>query len=789
MTEKVSEALRLFQMEHRFDSGEMPKTSHLRDLTAVKPHHLLPEIPPVWSSSTPSLAHREITTDPLESEELIFDFYLSHFIRRLFDNIEAIIREDLVARFSKASAFELWGLNTPEKKYEYLRKKFPDFQPQEIETSNREEQEIYVIRLNILGTIPLEELRKSAKESPWPYPELKETIKEHLDQIFNLLQFEMARLDMKFNLPTETEKKLQNWSDRTSIILLHPRKEVAFNPSEIPKPDKINLRPARKEFVKIVEEQEKLGFPITPHKAQESYFSNVAITSISHFKEIIFGGPFGKLGAIIGLKDILSRVFSLKGKVQLDLASRRQKELIKGMKKIHKTVVAGVNVILSQLHEMDKHIAKLSRNQQILETRLIATHELLDTHRRETLASLAKISHDTILARLALNAILDGPGMLCNEVRRRMESDPSFHPYFNRFVSYHAFAQFYKREKFALQKGLEGLYTTFMSPGRNDAAFFMHAGTAPQDYLFFDHYAELWGFYKEAFKNWEGRKLFELLLLPEGEKGNIETASLPEWIEESLNFTSLDPLLARPYNTEKTIDYGRSAHAFHYFYELLSDASGSPLVSLDQVEEHRPSPQGLRLLQNAFLRVEIAIAEANILVGSHLLTTLHEKMKEKKNEKILSLVGTNYLLAQNLMIYSFRETMKEKGRAFTDYYFAYFSHENPYYLQTLLGTHWKFVWKNKGWGIECFEGGDSIPLPKPLDVARGTFLSHPHLADLFQLRRMLLREMAGYQSQDLKEAPQNAYYAGLILTTLYFRNFINKNSGESHDNAPITSKL
>ncbi|MBF5059330.1 hypothetical protein [Candidatus Neptunochlamydia vexilliferae] len=850
MSQKVSEAHLLFRLEHKYNKNlPMSDLSKVTDYTTVKVHHLVPNIPYNWTSSAQSSSLREIMSVPLQGEDIVLDFMVAHLIDRTLKNIRRIVREDLASYLSLAPWNELKTAHRKRKAYEFLRNRFEVFQMVTLDNFGQIENEIHSIRLDLLDKVPLSSLLKegkAVKQGPWDPLGLAEIIQKHLLLMIRLNHFQFDRLKQQLSFPKAIKEKIGISPDQKSVMLIQPQSPPQLGAQQPFGSSRTQARESEQEFQSVVKESKRLGVKFDPQNLKKELIE-VGKDSLSQAKKSVVKGGMKilnkelnkvlkdpgsfdlsssakelKKGGVKLLKTTLSKekkrvtgevigsiaqslglVAGLKAgsissiALQIDLSGRRFKRLQKSIKKLEKVVRQSHAILMGQLVKMEKGILALSENQQIIDKKLTEAMRFMELHRRELLSSLAEVSYDSVLSRLAHNAASDEPGMFCRGVRRRMERDPLFSPYFNRFMSYTAFSKFYSIEKDELRKGLDHLPNRFLQPGKNDVAFVINGKMDEEGKLFFDHYRDLWSYSSGTFKEWDRKKMFEFLMHPLAEVDRLDKARehflkegskdgklpLPDWIEDILYFAPIDTQFTLPYDIEKLLDYGKSAHAFHYFYEFMKDRAGGPLIPLQELESHQPSSQGLRLLQNAFFRVCVGIAQANLLMGAHSIPQLYQDLKKKNRQGTLSLIGSNAFLAQNMMIYGFRKAIKEKKRELTDYYFAYSNHQTAAPLKQLLGDQWDFVWSQEAqsWGVRFVKNKYPISIPKPLSIMKGLLIPHPYLLDLFNLRRLLLREIAGYHPIDFKpkdKGVEQSYYLGILLTSIYFRNHIQ--SGENY---------
>src|SRR5690606_23062549 len=120
---------------------------------------------------------------------------------------------------------------------------------------------------------------KDSKEVAWSFEELTQTIKEHYDFIFNLTQFELSRIHVKFNFSKDQKKQLLNWSDKNLVVVLQPHPEISFKPLSLPKLSNKLLSPAREEFAKIKKESESLCIPMSYHQTQVEHYAELGIST------------------------------------------------------------------------------------------------------------------------------------------------------------------------------------------------------------------------------------------------------------------------------------------------------------------------------------------------------------------------------------------------------------------------------------------------------------------------------------------------------------------------------
>ena len=786
----ISEALRLFQLERQFNIlGEKPvDLDDIKDLTAVKVHELVPEIPSEWSSS--SL--------PMQSSDLITDFVVNELINRTLSNLTRVVKEDLGWWLQQIPHPKM--LKTTENVYKLLQEMFPNFQPISPTHFNPVDQEIYTCRIDVLKLSPVKELIEMREQRS--YEELAYSVNAHYKLLLQLMMFQVADRELEFNFPVSAVIQLKKSFSEKNVEPIFVTPPTPFIYPKINKPLLINLRASDKELADIQRKSEENGVLMTPHQAQKQYGVNKTIEVVMQVTaNYLMYGPFSAaVTAGTALKELVSsRV--LKNKVLLDIDSRRHKELMKAMKKLQKTVVGSYDILGKQLEAVENNLVILAKNQISQEKNLKITMKFLELQREEFLGKFSSLSQDHVISHLALGSILDVSSLKARAVRTRMHREQGFNLYFNRFIRYESLLAFYKRERQALGKALQELPSLFLYPGKNDGAFVIPSTKNTQHARYIQHYQSIFHEHLEKLRPMTQRRKLEYLIHPisrckEAEEAidhfskEVTLATLPEWMQDALGTSGLRSLLKIPYEFEKVIDSSLSAHAFHYFYELFRKDPGGPLYSLENIDQCTPTSQGIQLLRNAFIRVSLAIAQANILVGTHILPRLCQDVLEGKKETRI-LVGTNFLLAKNVMLYMIRKEYEKQKRPLTDYYFAYHFPHDSTPLKELLGKDWAFEWNGEQWSMK-FDSSHTkgIPLPTPREVLEGNLIPHPQLSLLLHTRNLLLRELAGYQPTEGVQTPaQKRLYLGVLLTSLYFRK-INQDPGVFYDGKnKWTSKL
>lgn len=446
-----------------------------------------------------------------------------------------------------------------------------------------------------------------------------------------------------------------------------------------------------------------------------------------------------------------------------DSVSSQSKFMVDHFKQMHKglhTVNENLFIISEQIKEVDRKIVVIADNQFQLWSTVMGVASQIERQHHEVMIKLATMHHDVILSRAVLSTFLDQSGKKCREARAELMRFDGYLPHFNRFISYEACQRFYRRERFYLKGGLKGLVGLLMRPGENDAALVVSSKQNPNEQLYFEHFRELWKCFQRGISV-EEMKAFDLLLETTTHVGQIDAVSLktreggkvslPEWVQHRLKWIDLDTLIRSPYDIGQLLDYAESARCFHYFYELFADEVGGSLVPEEKLEEHHPGPYGERLMQDVFIRLQVGIAQLNLLSGFGVIPSLYETMKKEGLNKVAPLLGMNKLLATNFMIYTFRKQIEEKKGALSDYWFPYLSEHDSHPLKRLLGEEWNFVWDEGQWKVKFSEKIPLIDLPHPVKVINGELEIHPQLGELHMMRKKVLRELAGYQTKDERE--------------------------------------
>ena len=742
MTSRISEAARLFseQPVDEIDTG---------NALELRVHDLLP-LPWQWSAEGP------ITECERGFDATYFptEIFRGHLLKTLIDEtMSSLLRtvfSDLAFRIAHAKKLPKEGV------YEHLVQYSTGF----ILNSERDE-DIAFIRKGMLERLTIAQLIQEGKKQTKIDGE---TIVEQLEVILELLDNDMEYVGLASsfyeNVVVEQEKLLTRLEQpKTGVKLL----ENAQNLGNIEEwRDNIPEKEAQVDLklIKTVEKAKKLGVQFSK-EVLPKVKQLMGKTSI--FKS--FQGKWIKNAAMISKKiQWLSSIAGVAGsllKIRLEFASMMNKETRKafrGLSKDHKIIIHNQKVIYARLNHIGKNLEQIAENQVQIEKRINAVMIAVIAMHEANMVAFARLTHEVTQVGKALTDLITGPAKLCREARLQLQNFPGFKPNFNRFISLEAFNLYCKQMEAYLREGLQKLPGLLMQPGIDDSAVAMREGSNS----FFSHHQSLLRIYQKNSSKWGSQKQFEYLLFTpnnieevyahEKQSKKRKPEQLPRWLQEKLG-GSLETLVKTPYQLDRLIDLLKSAYSFHYFYGVKTPHN--------QV--------GLQILKDALVRVEVGIFQANLIAGSGLLPMLYKKKEH-------ALLAPNPLLAHNYIIYAIHEICREKSSSVRDYGLAYHSQNIPELLQNLLGTDWNFIWdeqENK-WMVEFADWYPPIPLPTPAEVLEGTLTKHPQMEELYQIRRKILHELAGYYAPD-----KGDYKAGLQVFTQLFQRTVQL-KGEDH---------
>ena len=799
MTYPISEAFKLFQIEYRVEKDHIfdaQTLGEIEEISTIKVHRFASQIPLIWSHSE-GTNYDSLSMESMVCEEVLYDYSMRDLFNKILKSLTKIIKQDLYARLFELSKKlpskfkEILSANI-DQKYRLLCQHSSGFVSDQNHLKLQEEQEIFSIRCTLLGGLPPSLNFKALEMQKHDFATLEAETKKHLDLIVMMGETEYLRMRSLNDILENQFKEVQEKQSESSSLLLHSIEPSSFPKIQIieavstksPKENLLNKGVNR--FKQIQTMADSISIKLTKSQVEAFKTHSIGRWIISHIPPVIGKGARW-------VSKVLPYISLIGDAIVIRSRSRSQE-----LKKVHRgqtIIMQNQRILQDQLTDIDQKVVTLCNNQKILAEGINKVIELIDAAHRETMQSLAYITHEVVLGRMALAAMLDHAGRLCRDARQHLKRDSGYRPYFNRFLSYDAFRMFYQKESLSLKEGLKGLPKLFMHPGRNDAPFIVTSNLNQKDHIYFQHFRGLWRRFNESTKGWKSQqKQFEFLLTPvfkieqiaqliEGFEGK-PVPKLPPWIKDLFRESFLEDLFRAPYDFDRLLDYAESARCFHYFYELSQGKPGKSLVSLEKLSTHTPSPQGLRLLQNAFLRVEIGIAHCSLLVGNGLLPTLYKEWKEGKHKDVIDLITPNRLLTTNFILYAFKTAIKERKRLDTDYYFPFFHGSDDLPLKELVGENWEFTWSvdKKRWAIEL-DKDESFPIPTPTQLMNAALEIHPNLTDLLTMRKKLLKEIAGYQKVDLRESEKGVYHSGLLLTSLFFRTLLKEQYiGDVNDN-------
>lgn len=811
MSAPVSEAYQLF-----FHEQKKPNIQELTDTTGsllLKVHEMIPHFPKQWSQIGEQTPLGSLFLEPMFISELFRDFWLSQIAEQALKHLETLIEQDLALRLAQVAnssllvRTKLQYIYSSDAIYEYLKTFFTDFEGSE---------KIENARKKILSEVPISQLIEKGLNLQKKQPSFI-NIEERSNEIsLFLLDLDIHNMTYPQNDTEHLEiiqKKLKTFEIKVNHpcsqnvhLLENHRREIIelqdLGKHEIKGPKKTDLTPKDPSLSGIMQKADKIGLHISPHKAQTIKLSAIGASAALHTAELS-GGWFGIMIGGMGLTTDAVRFIQSAFKLRMDLATIRHKQIMKGMKKLAKgqrVIVANQNVIFHKLEEINKNFDSITLNQKVIAEQLDNTIEIIYLTYQKTTQSLALLTHEVKMVRMALDTILEEKGKMCREARFNLYTSPGYNLQFNRFISFADFHRYYNQEKQSLKIGLEGLRSILMQPGSNEGYLVINPESKADEITLFSHFQNIWKFYLEKTKDWNSKKQFGYLLNPPSNVNNVDKylesyssskdQVLPVWL--SKYFTQpLENLIKRPYNFNKVIDYSESARCFHYFYGLLEDFPGSPPIKPENLESHEGNYEGIRLLQSTYIRLQIAILQANLFSGNGIVPFLYQASKKGEKKKVRELLAPNRLLSQNYMIYAFNKTLEDKKTSPNDYHLAYNSVEHQNFLTNLFGNSWEFVWddESKLYGVSFNKEYAPVTLPTPESIINGRFEIHSNMGSLITLRSKILRELAGYHSGDfsLPEKVKENYQRGLLLTSILFNKYTEHKKGDVHGNSSFTT--
>ncbi len=762
MSNKVSEASRLFrfEMEPWAFSKVKNQAEVLSKVAKLKIHQLLPEIPLNWIGEGIFFSTRELAFDTMLFGEIAFGFFIDSLNSKVWRQLTNIVLDDLADRvFQLYTESSLWpkspykmflNSTSPKEAMKYLMNRSPDFKAEMADEGSREAQEVFLIRNFILGKLIREgrlgELKNRRERNGESKKPLGKIVEVHLDFIYKLGSAECSRVTAIRNEGIKCKKVLD---------------------SSIPLIDSQENEEARSEEQEILNFQfsaKELGFEVPLELARRIVVSKTKKGEASWFHTGV------RTTATLASR-VLPYILPMLND-EAKSAVRRYQSILGGLREVSQSQTETMHkqrILGDQLRQIKAELETVAADQRRIAELLPLLSAETQRNHNEVMLSLAIITEEVVLSRAAVFTMLDRGGTACRHIRAQLRHYRGYNVVLNRFISYAAFVNFYKRELLYMEIGLKELPLAISFSKSNNVVL-------SEATLFSHYFNELLNFYL-ANLEYDEEKAFEFLLASpqnvESLEHYVETfhkkekSVLPEWMREHFQ-KPLKPILSTLYDVAVLIDYAKSVRTLHYFYEMLENLPGGPLLPISRLGEHSHNVTGIELLQNIFIKLEIAVAQLNLLAGNGILPALYSSFRKGKS---LDLLAANSILAKNFLIFAFRKRLKEKKRRLTDYYFPYKMSENPQYLQRILGEDWNFRWdKDKElWGIEFAKGKRLTFLPTPVEVITGSLEIHPQIPELHIIRKHILRELAGYQKMDFEKEPIKLEHYGLVLTSLFFR--------------------
>lgn len=770
MSNKISEANRLFRYELEpwpFQNLEN-QIDTLTRIAKLRIHELLPDVPVNWIGEGAFFSERELAFDTMLFGEVVFDSLIHAFHSVAWVQLKNVVLDDLSDRVYQLYQESSVWTNSPYKKFvksatkkqamEILIGRFPDLQKSLSNLQNREDQEVNQIRFFILEMLiregRLEELKMRGESRGKSKESLEKNVGAHLDFIYALGTAEYSRVAALKKEEIEMKEVLEEEGSTIDIQThqeVEPVEQGALSMQSSAKELGIEMPLELARQVVGSKTYKKPGKCLFPWGQQASYAASRVVSYLLPMFHEEANNSKRRYAVVLG---------------RLREVSEQQSEVMKGQK-----------ILGDQLTQINAKLEGIAADQRrIAEALPLIVNQIQQNH-VELMRAQAIMTHEVVLTRVLVQLMLDEGGNACRHIRWQLKFDKGYNPVLNRFISYAAFSSFYKRELIFMEAGLKGLpkLLSFAKMDEGEKVFAVK-GNENESAMLSRYFQELVDFYASEKKR-EGIKGFEFLLAThtdvEGlERNEVafqtkERPELPDWMKSHFQ-KPLKKIFSVLYDVETLIDYTESARTIHYFYEMLEGLPGGALLSHASLKESESRLTGMQMLQDIFIRLEIAIAQCNLLSGSGMLPAIYTNFQQ---EKVKHLLVGNSMLAKNFIVYAFRKRMEEKSKSFTNYYFPYKMSENPKPLQELFGNDWNFVWnkEQEKWSIQFVEGKGSLGLPTPVEIINGSLEIHPHIPELHIMRKRVLRELAGYQTKDLSSEPLKLEFYGLVLTSLFFR--------------------
>jgi len=517
-------------------------------------------------------------------------------------------------------------------------------------------------------------------------------------------------------------------------------------------------------------------------------------------------------GNYIGAIKNVTRLLGLGGP---DIGAIRHEQIMNALGEL----AQGQQQIMEMLNALGEGQQRIMENQQRLFDALLALSDQVQQHHLTMITRLRDIEEHIVINRGVMVAVLLREVLNCRPAVILLTQNGT--GYVNgKFLNYDLLKINYDQGNGSfIGNCLFGLQQIIINPGIEDTSFKLSTHEGLEDLDFIDPYIKL---YYNKFRNFiisqSDTQNFSLknsiasLLHPVSTTSALDEkwtylknqdSPLSKHMTTLLNRGDVLPedLLKDPFSVDAVIQFIDWLLTFHNYFELFKelDSGGEifTLLELNQVGD--PRITGLFLLQNALTRVEISLAQQNLLNGDLLLGEMHRIFKEGNKESddykaVIELLKISRHLTNNFLVYSFRKGILETDHNFIHYQFALSSPGNDWLLKKITQSKWVFKWTkqtSKRIGILSPGSGKfntklspsgffkkpnittgkkpkisieklpdnskiifgswsvlfddvEIPLPKVMDVMNGSLQVTPEVEALVNLRSRVIDEISSY---------------------------------------------
>ncbi|MCB1075882.1 MAG: hypothetical protein KDK59_10205, partial [Simkania sp.] len=355
-----------------------------------------------------------------------------------------------------------------------------------------------------------------------------------------------------------------------------------------------------------------------------------------------------------------------------------------------------------------------------------------------------------------------------------------------RFKSYELLKLNYVGNREWISQCLHGLSDIFPIPRLKDEAFKLETHKTAEDIGQIDAYIDMYKksrdfffsrFNKSEQANWSVRHGLASLMIPVSTTAELEekgktinqlSAPLPRRFAE--NEIPLNSIIQDPYSVEIVSTLVSWLLEFYHYFELVEGGKiGADLISKEVLAtSNTPNILARHTLEYALIRLDMALAQQNMLAGDFLLEDMQKIFQKGDKDKeeyqsVIRLLQGNSQLAQNFLIYSLRKEILGKGYNFIHYQFALDNGGDDWLLRQITQSDWTFKFQQEGsslspsinWSAEfdvmrdppMAESRDTtfrVRLPAVMDLFRGRLNRPPEVDELLKLRSQVTDELLSF---------------------------------------------